>query len=123
MYPVSDVQLEPGAQTIGEFVPVVDYEANGAWELVEEDMDGTVYHRVWFNPTPADPDEAIEPLFTDWQITNFHVADGMSGEHSFTELVETANEATISLRKMRKIQSDNLGIDNPTADELWSLIN
>ena len=120
VYPVSEVQLEAGVQTIDGYVPVLSYEPDEHWKLVEEDMDGAVYHRVWFNPTPADPDESIEPLFTEWEITNFHVAGGMSGEHSFTELGEAANEATVSLRK---IQSDNLGIENPTAEALWSLMN
>ena len=120
VYPVSEVELEPGARTIDGYVPVLSYEPDEHWELVEEEMDGAVYHRVWFNPTPADPDESIDPLFTEWEITNFHVAGGMSGEHSFTELGEAANEATVSLRK---IQSDNLGIENPTAEALWSLMN
>ena len=77
VYPVNEVELEPGVRTIDGYVPVLSYEPDEHWELVEEDMDGAVYHRVWFNPSPVDPDVGDYKHPCDWRHergTQFHGA-------------------------------------------------
>ena len=72
-FPTSEVELEADVQPTGDWVPVLTFEPNEGWEVVEETLSDGVLTTVYFYSTPIAEGEQFTPLFDSWSMTNFKV--------------------------------------------------
>ena len=100
----------------GDHIPVLTFNPNEGWELIEENEADGVLTTVWFYSTPVAADAAFSPLFDEWTLTNFRVRNGQCGSHTYSEIVAAANEARVT---RYSLQAD--GISGEPA-VLWSMV-
>lgn len=116
---VDEVKLEKSEEeyVIDGYIPVLRFDVNPGWELVEEEMDSSTLRRVWMYTSPVDVGESYTRLFDSWIMTNFRVADGYSGEWGYGELCNLLNQNHINRRALQ-----SKGISG-TPEQLWSMIS
>lgn len=113
-FPRAEVELEPDV-VARDFVPVLSFEPNDCWTLVEEEY-GFEWRSVWMLSTPVEADAAFPPLFYTWSMTDFRVRNGVCGEHSYGEIMEAMNR---SRAQRYSLQSDGISGD---PQSLWKMV-
>ena len=111
---VDEVELEPDV-VAGEYVPVLTFEPNEGWEIVEEKLEDGLLTTVWFYNTPVNDGVHYTPLFDSWTLTNFKVHSGICGSHTYAEIIDAVNSSSL---ERFSLQSD--GISGAPQD-LWSM--
>lgn len=79
-FPTSEVELEADVQPTGDWVPVLTFEPNPGWEVVEETLSDGILTTVYFYSEPIPADSTYTPLFDSWSMTNFKVHSGVCGQ-------------------------------------------
>lgn len=115
-FPTNDVELEPDVQVSGEYVPVLSFEMNDGWEVVEETLSDGVLTTVYFYSTPIAEGEQFTPLFDSWSMTNFKVHSGVCGQHTYSEITEAVNSSSL---ERYSLQSDGI---SGTPAQLWEMV-
>lgn len=113
---VDEVELEPDVQVSGEYVPVLTFDPNPGWEVVEESLSDGVLTTVYFYSTPIAEGEQFTPLFDSWTLTNFKVHSGICGQHTYSEITEAVNSSSL---KRYSLQSDGI---SGTPAQLWEMV-
>ena len=111
----SEIVLEPGEE-YGPHVPVLTFTPNPGWTRIEDIKGNGVWTSVWLYSEPVDANQPFTPLFDDWTMTNFRVRNGQCGVHTYTEIIASANRATV---KRYSLQADGIS-GNP--ETLWSMV-
>ena len=111
-----EVELEPDVQVSGDWVPVLTFEPNEGWEVVEESLSDGVLTTVYFYSTPIAEGEQFTPLFDSWTLTNFKVHSGVCGSHTYSEITEAVNSAGL---ERFSLQSDGI---SGSPQDLWSMV-
>jgi len=101
---------------VGEQIPVLTFTPNEVWTRIEETTEAGVWHTVWFYSFPVASGAGFPPLFDEWTLTNFRVVNGICGEHTYTEILEAANEASIT---HYRLQADGISGEPAT---LWGMV-
>ena len=114
-FKTSEVELEPDVEA-GEYVPVLTFDPNPGWEVVEEKLEDGILTTVYFYSTPIAVDSTYTPLFDSWTLTNFKVRNGVCGSHSYSEIIEAVNSAGL---ERFSLQSDGI---NGSPQDLWSMV-
>lgn len=112
---VDEVELEPDVEA-GDWVPVLTFDPNPGWEVVEETLSDGVLTTVYFYSTPIAEGEQFTPLFDSWSMTNFKVHSGVCGSHTYSEIIDAVNSAGL---ERFSLQSD--GISGAPA-QLWEMV-
>ena len=115
-FPTSEVELEADVQPTGDWVPVLTFEPNEGWEVVEETLSDGVLTTVYFYSTPIAEGEQFTPLFDSWSMTNFKVHDGICGSHTYAEIIEAVNSSGL---ERYSLQSDGI---SGTPAQLWEMV-
>jgi len=115
-FPTNDVELEPDVQVSGDWVPVLTFDPNPGWEVVEEDLTDGVLTTVYFYNTPIAEGEQFTPLFDSWSMTNFKVHSGVCGSHTYSEIIDAVNSAGL---ERYSLQSDGI---SGTPAQLWEMV-
>lgn len=115
-FPTSEVELEPDVQVSGDWVPVLTFEPNEGWEVVEESLSDGVLTTVYFYSTPIAEGEQFTPLFDSWSMTNFKVHSGICGQHTYSEITEAVNNSSL---ERFSLQSDGI---SGTPAQLWEMV-
>ena len=113
---VDEVELEPDVQVSGEYVPVLTFDPNPGWEVVEESLSDGVLTTVYFYSTPIAEGEQFTPLFDSWSMTNFKVHSGVCGQHTYSEIIDAVNSSSL---ERYSLHSD--GISGAPA-QLWEMV-
>lgn len=113
---VDEVELEPDVQVSGEYVPVLTFDPNPGWEIVEEKLEDGLLTTVWFYNTPVNDGVHYTPLFDSWTLTNFKVHSGICGSHTYSEIIEAVNSAGL---ERFSLQSDGI---SGSPQDLWSMV-
>ena len=113
---VDEVELEPDVQVSGEYVPVLTFDPNPGWEVVEESLSDGVLTTVYFYSTPIAEGEQFTPLFDSWSMTNFKVHSGVCGSHTYSEIIDAVNSAGL---ERFSLQSDGI---SGTPAQLWEMV-
>lgn len=100
----------------GKKIPVLTFEPNDGWVLVEEDWSSDIWRSVWFYSAPVPTGSSFTPLFGAWDMTNFRVRNGMCGTTSYKEICEKAEQAVV---RRHSLQADGISGDPET---LWSMV-
>lgn len=116
-FPADEVELEPDVQVSGEYVPVLTFDPNPGWEVVEEKLEDGLLTTVWFYNTPVNDGAHYTPLFDSWTLTNFKVHSGICGSHTYSEIIEAVNSAGL---ERFSLQSDGI---SGTPAQLWEMLN
>lgn len=116
-FPADEVELVADVQPTGDRVPVLTFEPNEGWEVVEESLSDGVLTTVYFYSTPIAEGEQFTPLFDSWSMTNFKVHSGICGSHTYSEIIEKVNEAGL---ERYSLQSDGI---TGTPAQLWEMLN
>ncbi len=114
-FPTNDVELEPDV-VAGEYVPVLTFEPNEGWEVVEETLSDGILTTVYFYSTPIAEGEQFTPLFDSWSMTNFKVHDGICGSYTYAEIIDAVNSAGL---ERFSLQSDGI---SGTPAQLWEMV-
>jgi hypothetical protein len=110
-------EVEPEADVVaGDWVPVLTFGPSPSWTLVQEDY-GSVWRSVWMYNSPVNDGQQFTPLFYSWHMTNFRVRSGQCGQHSYKEIAEAINSATV---QRYSLQEDRI---SGTAEELWRMVS
>ena len=112
---VDEVELEPDVQVSGEYVPVLTFDPNPGWEIVEEKLEDGLLTTVWFYNTPVNDGVHYTPLFDSWTLTNFKVHSGICGSHTYSEIIDAVNSAGL---ERFSLQSDGI---SGSPQDLWSM--
>ena len=113
-FPVDEVELEPDV-VAGEYVPVLTFDPNEGWEIVEEKLEDGLLTTVWFYNTPVNDGVHYTPLFDSWTLTNFKVHSGICGSHTYSEIIDAVNSAGL---ERFSLQSDGI---SGSPQDLWSM--
>ena len=113
-FPADTVELDE--QMEGDQIPVLTFTPNEGWTRIEENTECGVWKTVWFYSFPVASGDTFLPLFDEWRLTNFRVVNGVCGEHTYSEIIEAANEASIT---HYRLQAD--GISGEPA-VLWGMV-
>ena len=113
---VDEVELEPDVEA-GDWVPVLTFEPNEGWEIVEEKLEDGLLTTVWFYNTPVNDGVHYTPLFDSWTLTNFKVHSGVCGSHTYSEVIDAVNSAGL---ERFSLQSDGI---SGTPAQLWEMLN
>ena len=116
-FSTNEVELEPDVQVSGDWVPILTFDPNAGWEVVEETLSDGILTTVYFYSTPIAEGEQFTPLFDSWSMTNFKVHSGICGSHTYAEIIEAVNSAGL---ERFSLQSD--GISGSPA-QLWEMLN
>ena len=114
-FKTSEVELEAGVEA-DDWVPVLSFEVNEGWEVVEETLTDGVLTTVYFYSEPIPADSTYTPLFDSWTMTNFKVHSGICGSHTYSEIIDAVNSAGL---ERYSLQSDGI---NGTPQQLWSMV-
>ena len=114
-FPVDEVELEPDV-VAGEYVPVLTFEPNEGWEVVEETLSDGILTTVYFYSEPIPADSTYTPLFDSWSMTNFKVHSGICGQHTYSEIIDAVNSAGL---ERYSLQSDGI---SGTPAQLWEMV-
>lgn len=115
-YPATEVELEPDVQVSGEYIPVLTFDPNPGWEVVEETMEDGLLTTVYYYDTPVPVGEQYTPLFLEWEMTNFRVHNGICGEHTYKEITDVVNSSGL---ERYSLQSDGI---SGSPEDLWSMV-
>lgn len=115
-FPADEVELEPDVQVSGDWVPVLTFEPNEGWEVVEETLSDGILTTVYFYSTPIAEGEQFTPLFDSWSMTNFKVHSGVCGSHTYSEIIDAVNSAGL---ERYSLQSDGI---SGTRAQLWEIV-
>ena len=115
-FPTSEVELEPDVQVSGDWVPVLTFEPNEGWEVVEEKLEDGILTTVYFYSEPIPAGSTYTPLFDSWSMTNFKVHSGICGSHTYAEIIEAVNSSGL---ERYSLQAD--GISGAPA-QLWEMV-
>lgn len=115
-FPTNEVELEPDVQPTGDWVPVLSFEPNEGWEVVEETLSDGILTTVYFYSEPIPADSTYTPLFDSWSMTNFKVHDGICGSYTYAEIIEAVNSAGL---ERFSLQSDGI---SGTPAQLWEMV-
>ena len=97
----------------GEEIPVLQFVPNDGWtHLLDEDG-----AQVWFYEEVVPDGASFTPLFSEWTMTNFRIANNMSGETTSEELEALMNQNEV---KRYCIQSE--GFLDEAPEILWSMV-
>ena len=114
-FKTSEVELEADV-IAGDWVPVLSFEVNEGWEVVEEKLEDDVLTTVYFYFEPIPAGSTYTPLFTTWSMTNFKVHSGVCGSHTYAEIIEAVNASGL---ERFSLQSDGI---SGTPEQLWSMV-
>ncbi len=112
---VDEVELEPDVEA-GDWVPVLTFDPNPGWEVVEESLSDGILTTVYFYSTPIAEGEQFTPLFDSWSMTNFKVHDGICGSYTYAEIIDAVNSAGL---ERFSLQSDGI---SGTPAQLWEMV-
>ena len=112
-FPASAVELDEPME--GNHIPVLTFTPNEAWTRIEENEADGVLTTVWFYSTPVDVGQPFTPLFDEWTLINFRVRNGICGEHTYSEIIEAANEARVTRYSLQAVMDG-------TRDTLWGMV-
>ncbi len=115
-FPTNDVELEPDVQIAGEYVPVLTFDPNPGWEVVEETLSDGILTTVYFFSEPIPAGSTYTPLFDSWSMTNFKVHSGICGSHTYSEIIEAVNSSSL---ERFSLQSDGI---SGTPAQLWEMV-
>ena len=115
VFRTSEVELEKDVEA-GSYVPVLTFDPNPGWEVVEETLTDGVLTTVYFYSEPIPADSTYTPLFDSWTMTNFKVHSGVCGQHTYSEIIEAVNSSSL---ERFSLQSDNI---SGTPQDLWSMV-
>lgn len=113
---VDEVELEPDVQVSGEYVPVLTFDPNPSWEVVEEKLEDGLLTTVYFFSEPIPSGSTYTPLFDSWSMTNFKVHDGICGSYTYAEIIDAVNSAGL---ERFSLQSDGI---SGTPTQLWEMV-
>ena len=116
VYRTSEVELEKDVEA-GSYVPVLTFEPNPSWEVVEEKLEDGILTTVYFYSEPIPSGSTYTPLFTTWSMTNFKVRNGQCGHHTYSEIIEAVNSSSL---ERYSLQSDGI---NGSPQDLWSMVH
>ena len=108
-------EVELDEQMDGEQIPVLTFTPNPGWTKIEQNEADGVLTTVWFYSTPVDADQPFTPLFDEWTLTNFRVRNGICGSHTYSEIIEAANEARVTRYSLQAVMDG-------TPETLWSMV-
>ena len=111
--PADTVELDE--QMEGNQIPVLTFTPNPGWTRIEETTEGGVWHTVYFYSTPVDADQPFTPLFDEWTLTNFRVRNGICGSHTYSEIIEAANEARVTRYSLQAVMDGD-------PETLWNMV-
>lgn len=111
----SEVELEPDV-VAREYVPVLTFEPNDGWEILEEKLEDDVLTTIYFYTSSVGEGEQFTPLFSSWTMTNFKVHSGVCGSHTYGEIIDAVNSAGL---ERYSLQSDGI---SGTPSQLWSMV-
>ena len=114
-FPTNEVELEPDV-VAGEYVPVLTFEPNEGWEVVEETLSDGILTTVYFFSDPIPAGSTYTPLFDSWSMTNFKVHSGVCGQHTYSEITEAVNSSSL---ERYSLQSDGI---SGTPAQLWEMV-
>ena len=103
-FKTSEVELEPDV-VAGDWVPVLTFEPNEGWEVVEEKLEDGILTTVYFFSEPIPSGSTYTPLFDSWSMTNFKVHSGICGYHTYAEIIDAVNSAGL---ERYSLQSDGI---------------
>lgn len=115
-FPTNDVELEADVQPTGDWVPVLTFEVNDGWEIVEEKLEDGLLTTVYFYSEPIPSGFTYTPLFDSWSMTNFKVHSGVCGRHTYAEIIEAVNSSGL---ERYSLQSDGI---SGTPAQLWEMV-
>jgi len=115
-FPTNEVELEADVQPTGDWVPVLTFEPNEGWEVVEETLSDGILTTVYFFSESIPSGSTYTPLFDSWSLTNFKVHSGICGQHTYSEITEAVNSSSL---ERFSLQSD--GISGSPA-QLWEMV-
>ena len=115
-FPTYEVELEADVQPTGDWVPVLTFDPNPGWEVVEERLSDGVLTTVYFYSTPIAEGEQFTPLFDSWSMTNFKVHSGVCGSHTYSEIIDAVNSAGLE-----RFSLQSYGISGTPA-QLWEMV-
>lgn len=111
---VDEVELEPDV-VAGEYIPVLTFDPNPGWEVVEEKLEDGLLTTFWFYNTPVNDGAHYTPLFDSWTLTNFKVHSGICGSHTYAEIIDAVNSSGL---ERFSLQSDGI---SGSPQDLWSM--
>ena len=114
-FPADEVELEPDV-VAGEYVPVLTFDLNPGWEVVEEKLEDGILTTVWFYSETIPAGSTYTPLFDSWSMTNFKVHSGICGSHTYAEIIEAVNSSGL---ERYSLQSDGI---SGTPAQLWEMV-
>lgn len=112
---VDEVELEPDVEA-GDWVPVLTFDPNEGWEIVEETLSDGILTTVYFFSEPIPSGSTYTPLFDSWSMTNFKVHSGVCGSYTYAEIIDAVNN---SFLKRYSLQSDGI---SGTPEQLWEMV-
>lgn len=115
-FSADEVELEADVQVSGEYVPVLTFEPNEGWEVVEETLSDGILTTVYFYSEPIPSGSTYTPLFDSWSMTNFKVHSGVCGQHTYSEITDAVNSAGL---ERFSLQSDGI---SGTPAQLWEMV-
>jgi len=115
-FSVTEVELEKNVQPTGDWVPVLTFDLNPGWEIVEETLSDGILTTVYFFSEPIPSGSTYTPLFDSWSMTNFKVHSGVCGSHTYAEIIEAVNSSGL---ERYSLQSDNI---SGTPAQLWEMV-
>ena len=120
VFSTSEVELEPtvpaSSIVFDQYIPVLSFEVNEGWEVVEEKLEDGVLTTVWFYTSPIPAGSTYTPLFDSWSMTNFRVHNGICGQHTYKEITDKINEAGL---ERYSLQSDG---KSGSPEDLWKMV-
>ena len=115
-FSTNEVELEADVQPTGDWVPILTFEPNEGWEVVEEDLTDGALTTVYFYSTPIAEGEQFTPLSDSWSMTNFKVHSGICGSHTYAEIIDAVNASGL---ERFSLQSDGI---SGTPAQLWEMV-
>lgn len=115
-FKTSEVELEADVQPTGDWVPILTFEPNEGWEVVEETLSDGILTTVYFFSEPIPSGSTYTPLFDSWTLTNFKVHSGICGSHTYSEIIDTVNASGL---ERFSLQSDGI---SGTPAQLWEMV-
>ena len=115
-----DVDLEVGEPVREDgYVPVMEFEPQKPWILIEEEVRDGVLHQVFCygELIPLHPGETTPNLFDTWSVVNCRVLNGMTGSMEWSTIASLCPETKISVSSIQTDIGQNL-----TPESVWTML-
>lgn len=115
----SDVVLEKGVRVKGGYVPVMEFEVEKPWVLVEEEISSCVLTQVYCygDLRPLRPGETTEKLFNEWSVVNCRVVNGRTEKYRWSSIAALCPSTSITVSSIQT----NIGKEL-TPEKVWRMI-